>query len=177
MHSSGLSTTYTLLHVATMLFADPDCCTRTYVCILPPSYTSQRVNYTAVLKYVKSHWYPKSTRDIRSLWSLQAALWVLKRLENCPFLHRARSEDGIMGGAEIGKEREGQEELDETIKGKEAPADSGKKLPWDKLIVRKEGMKGFAERLALWFGVVNSRGWQKAISPLVKSYNYCSCTE
>ena len=39
----------------TMLFADTDCCTITYVCILSRSYTSERVNYTAVLKYVKSH--------------------------------------------------------------------------------------------------------------------------
>ena len=39
----------------TMLFADPDCCTRTYVYILSRSFTSQLVSYTAVLKYVKSH--------------------------------------------------------------------------------------------------------------------------
>ena len=39
----------------TMLFADPDCCTITYVCILSRSFTSQPVSYTAVLKYVKSH--------------------------------------------------------------------------------------------------------------------------
>ena len=39
----------------TMLFADPDCCTRTYVCILSRSFTSQPVSYTAVLEYVKSH--------------------------------------------------------------------------------------------------------------------------
>ena len=38
-----------------MLFADPDRCTRTYVCILSQSFTSQDVSYTAVLKYVKSH--------------------------------------------------------------------------------------------------------------------------
>ena len=58
----------------TLLFADPDCCTRTYVYILSQSF---------MFKYVKSHWYPKSTIDIQSLWllSLQAALRALKRLK------------------------------------------------------------------------------------------------
>ena len=82
-----------------MLFADPDCCTRTYVYSLPASYASQHVNYTAVLKYVKSHSYPKSTIDIQSLLSLQPALRALKRLGIFHFSHRARIEDGIMGGA------------------------------------------------------------------------------
>ena len=90
---------YTLLLVATMLYADTDCCTRTYVYILAPLYTSQCVNYTAVLKYVRSHGYLKSTIDIQSLLSLQAALLVLKRLEIVHFSHKARSEDGITGGA------------------------------------------------------------------------------
>ena len=53
--TSGLSTTYTLLHETTMPFADLDCCTRTYVYILPESFTSKPVNYTAVLKREKSH--------------------------------------------------------------------------------------------------------------------------
>ena len=48
VHSSGWSTTYTRLHVATMLCADTDCCTRTYVYTLPQLRTSQRVNYTTV---------------------------------------------------------------------------------------------------------------------------------
>ena len=89
VHSSGWSTTYTRLHVATMLFADTDCCTRTYVYTLHQLCTSQHVNYTTVLKYMKSHSYAKSTIDIQSiLLSLQAALRALKTLENCPFLHR-----------------------------------------------------------------------------------------
>ena len=88
VHSSGWSTTYTPLHVATRLFADPDCCTSTYVYSLPWSCTSQRVNYTAILKYVKSHRYPKSTINIQSLLlSLQEALWALKSVENSSFLH------------------------------------------------------------------------------------------
>ena len=44
------------------------------------------------------------------------------------------------------EEREGEEEWkqrDETTKGKEAPADKGKKLRRDRLIFRKEGTKGF----------------------------------
>ena len=69
----------------TILFADPDCCTRAYVYILSRSYTAQPLSYTAVLKYVKFHWYPKSMIDIQCLLSLQAALQALKRLENCPF--------------------------------------------------------------------------------------------
>ena len=36
------------LHVAAMLFADTDCCTRTYVYALHRLRTSQRVNYTTV---------------------------------------------------------------------------------------------------------------------------------
>ena len=88
VHSSGWSTTYTRLHVATMRFADTDCCTRTYVYTLPRLRTSQRVNYTTVLKYMKCHSYPKSTIEIQSLLSLQAALRALKRLENCSFLHQ-----------------------------------------------------------------------------------------
>ena len=36
----------------TMLFADPDCCTRTYVYILSRLFTSQPVSYTAVLNWV-----------------------------------------------------------------------------------------------------------------------------
>ena len=93
-----------------MLFADPDCCTGTYVHILSRSFTSQPMNYTAALKYVKSHSYPKSTIDIQSQLSLQAALRALKRLENCPFSHRARSRDEITGGARKKEERKGQEE-------------------------------------------------------------------
>ena len=76
------------VHVATMLFAETDCCTRTYVYTLPRLCTSQRVNYTTLLKYIKSHSYPKSTIEIQSLLSLQAALRALKSLENCPFLHQ-----------------------------------------------------------------------------------------
>ena len=57
VHSSGWS--HTRLHFATMLFADTDCCTRTYVYTLPRLRTSQRVNYTTVLQYMKSHSYPK----------------------------------------------------------------------------------------------------------------------
>ena len=90
MRSSGLSTLYSRLHVAGMLFADTDCCTRTYVYTLPRLRTSQGVNYTTVLKYVymKSHSYPKSTIEIQSLLSLQAALRALKSLERCPFLYQ-----------------------------------------------------------------------------------------
>ena len=57
---------YTRLHVAAMLFAD--------------------TRYTTLLKYMKSHSYPKSTIEIQSLLSLQAALPALKSLENCPVL-------------------------------------------------------------------------------------------
>ena len=39
VHSCGLSTTYTPLHVATMLFTDPDCCTRMYVYTVYPHHT------------------------------------------------------------------------------------------------------------------------------------------
>ena len=35
------------------------------------------------------------------------------------------------------------------MKGKEVPADKGKKLQRGRLIVRKEGTKGFIERLAI----------------------------
>ena len=47
------------------------------------------------------------------------------------------------------EEREGKEDRDETTKGKEAPAEKGKKLRRGMLIFRKEGMKGFVERLAM----------------------------
>ena len=40
------------------------------------------------------------------------------------------------------EEREGQ---DETTKGKEAPEDIGKKLQRGRLIIRKEGTKGFID--------------------------------
>ena len=43
------------------------------------------------------------------------------------------------------EEREGQEERDETTKGKEAPAEIGKKLRRGRLIFRKEGTKGFID--------------------------------
>ena len=93
VHSSGWSTTYTPLHVATMLFADTDCCTRTYVYTLPRLRTSQqRVKYTTMYEvpfiskvYDRN---PKSTIEIQSLLSLQAALRAIKSLENCPFLHQ-----------------------------------------------------------------------------------------
>ena len=61
------------MRTATMLFADPDCCTRTYVYSLPRSCTSQRVNYTAILEYVKSHGYPKSTTLLRKLYGRSKA--------------------------------------------------------------------------------------------------------
>ena len=62
----------------TMLFADPDCGTKTYVCILSRSYTSERVNYTAVLKFMKPHCkvydrYPKSTITSGSSMGAQKA--------------------------------------------------------------------------------------------------------
>ena len=66
-----------------MLSAGTGCCTRTYT-LYPVTRTSQRVNYTTVLKYMKCHAYPKSTIDIQS----QAALRALKSLEDCPFLHQ-----------------------------------------------------------------------------------------
>ena len=72
VRSSGLSTTYSRLHVATMLLADTDCCTRKYVYTLPRLRTSQRVNYTTVLKCTECCSYPKSTIEIPSLLSLQA---------------------------------------------------------------------------------------------------------
>ena len=50
---------------------------------------------------MRSHGYLKSTIDIQSLLSFQLALWALKRLEIVHFSHRARSEDGITGGARI----------------------------------------------------------------------------
>ena len=57
-------------------------------------------------------------------------------------LHRARNEDGRMGGAGKKEEREVQEEW--------APADQGKKLRRrGRLIFRKEGTKGFIKRLAV----------------------------
>ena len=43
------------------------------------------------------------------------------------------------------EEREGQVERDETTKGKEAPADIGKKLQGGRLIFRKESTKGFID--------------------------------
>ena len=85
MHSSGWSTTYTPRHVATMLCMDPNCCARMYVYTVPWLNQSQRVNYTAVLKYVKSHWYPKSMINIQTLLSLQVAVWAIERQENWPF--------------------------------------------------------------------------------------------
>ena len=88
VHSSGWSTAYTRLRVATMLIADKDCCTRTYVCTLTRLGTSHCVNDTAVLKYMKSNSLTKSTIEIQSLLSLQAALQALKSRENCPFLHQ-----------------------------------------------------------------------------------------
>ena len=41
--------------------------------------------------------------DTESLLSFQAALRVLKRLEHCPFLHRARSEDRTGGAGKEGR--------------------------------------------------------------------------
>ena len=84
-------------------------------------------------------------------------------------LHRSRREDRRTGGAgqkeeqevqEEWEEQEDQEEWDEqeeTTKGKRAPADQGKKLRTGRLIFRKEGTKGFIERLALRSDVVNSK--------------------
>ena len=66
------------------------------------------------------------------------------------------------------EEQEDQEEWDEqeeTTKGKRAPADQGKKLRTGRLIFRKEGTKGFIERLALRSDVDNSKDRRKAISP------------
>ena len=53
----------------------------------------------------------------------------------------------MTGRAEKKEEREGQEERDKTTKGKEAPADIGKKLRRGRLIFRKEGttLKGFVD--------------------------------
>ena len=89
-------------------------------------------------------------------------------------------DDGMTG--EVGKkkerkwleEREDQEEQEEwddrdkqeqTTKGKEAPADQGKKLRRGWLIFRKESTKDFIDRLALWFDVVNTKDRRQAISP------------
>ena len=44
--------------------------------------------YTTLLKCMKSHSYPKSTIEIQSLLSLQAAIRALKSLEDCLFLHQ-----------------------------------------------------------------------------------------
>ena len=66
MHRSRLSTMYTPLNVTTMIYAHQDCWARTCVYILPQPCTSQRLSCTAVLKYVKSHWYPKSIMTIFS---------------------------------------------------------------------------------------------------------------
>ena len=70
-----------------------------------------------------------------------------------------------MGGA--GKEeQEGQEEWeerDETTKGKEAPADIGKKLQRGRLIFRKEGTEDFID--AGYSDVDNSKDRRKAITP------------
>ena len=68
-----------------------------------------------------------------------------KRLENCSFFNRARSEEGITGGAGKNEKRERQEERDKKTKGKEAPVDKGKKLRRGRLIFRKEGTEGFIE--------------------------------
>ena len=63
-------------------------------------------------------------------------------------LHKARSEDRRIGGAGKKEKQEVQEEW--------APVDQGKKLRQrGGLIFRKEGTKGFIERLALWSDVVN----------------------
>ena len=57
-------------------------------------------------------------------------------------LHKVRSEDRRTGGAGKKEQREVQEEW--------APADQGKKLRRrGRLIFRKEGTKGFIERLAV----------------------------
>ena len=56
-----------------------------------------------------------------------------------------------MGGAGKKEVQEKWEEQDqeETTKGKGAPVDQGKKLRRGRLIFRKEGTKGFIERLAV----------------------------
>ena len=81
---------------------------------------------------------------------------------------------GRTGGAGKKEEREDQgdqeerdewDEWQETTKGKGAPAVQGKKLQRGRLIFRKEGTKGFIERLALWPDVVNLKDRRKAISP------------
>ena len=58
---------FTGLHVATMLFSDIQIAAleRMYT-VYSGSYTSLHVNYTTVLKYVKSYSYPKSTINIQS---------------------------------------------------------------------------------------------------------------
>ena len=89
-----------------------------------------------------------------------------------------RSEDGRTRGPGKKEEREVQEEwpgrarrsgraerAGRNNKSNGAPADQGKKLRRGRLIFRKEGMKGFIERLALWSDVVNSKDRQKAILP------------
>ena len=48
-----------------------------------------------------------------------------------------------MGGAEKKEERERQEERHKKTKGKEAPADKGKKLRRGRLRFRKEGTNAF----------------------------------
>ena len=67
VNSSGWSTKFTRLHVTTMLFADPDYCTRTYVYNLPRVIHVTAHKLHSYLKYVKSHLiskvyekYPKS---------------------------------------------------------------------------------------------------------------------
>ena len=54
------------------------------------------------------------------------------------FSSRARSEEGITGGAGKKEERERQEERDKKTKGKEVRADKGTKLPKGRLIFRSE---------------------------------------
>ena len=75
-----------------MLFADIQIVAleRMYIHFIPVIHVSASTQLS--LKYVKSHWYPKSTIDIQSLLlSLQVTLWALKRLENCPFFAQSQT--------------------------------------------------------------------------------------
>ena len=86
---------------------------------------------------------------------------------------------GSAGRAEWGEQEEQEvraerDEREETTKGMGSPADGGKKLRRSRPIFRKEGPKGFIERLALWSGVVNSKDQRKAISPSV-NYGWSAC--
>ena len=132
----------------------PHCCTRVYryVYSLPPSYTSQRVDYTAVLQFVQSHRYPKSTIDSQSLsLSLQADLHAFQRLENCPFL--TQSQKWGRNNGRIRKRRKGGESGTRQQKVRRHRWTKRKKFQRGRLIYRKEGTKGFIEAgYIVWCG-------------------------